>query len=263
MKSQSSLYAGLRDYLESPVSVDSVRGKSAPVQRENPVGLQLFAQNNQRGVGEIHWDIAVLFHQRRNPLQAGWGRRHQLKRASEDKLKGGFLSPPLWPDQVKCLGEHRFGGDNRTGPTFQRRYAVRVRLLVSVHESHEGPGIQQQLIGHGATGGSGNRGGAGPDRAGRWQYCRGDRGRVRSDAPLAVYPESVPRLRGPLPNACASSVWLSALAWRPDRPTIAWSTDVPYRGLSMQCSVRQRLAKVHRRPPIPPNLLVRADKVIQ
>src|SRR3990172_13171544 len=160
MKSQSNLYAGLRDDLESPVSVDSVRGKSAPVQSKDPVGLQLFAQNNQRGVGEIHWDIAILFHQRRNPLQAGWGRGRQLKRASEDKLKGSFLSPPLWPDQIERLGEHRFGSDNRTGPTFQRRYAVRVRLLVSVHESHEGPGIQQQLIGHGATGGSGNRGGA-------------------------------------------------------------------------------------------------------
>src|SRR3990172_7142821 len=263
MKSQSNLYAGLRYYVESSVLVDSVRGKSAPVQSKDPVGLQLFAQNNQRGVGKIHWDIAILFHQRRNPLQAGWGRRHQLKRASEDKLKGSFLSPPLWPDQIERLGKHRFGGDNRAGPIFQRRHAVRVRLLVSVHESHEGPGIQQKLIGHGATGGSGNRGGVGPDRAGRWQYCRGDRGRVRLGAPLAEYPESVPMLRGPLPNACVSSVWPSAPAWRPDPPAIAWSTDVPYRRSSVQCSVRQRLAKVHRRLPIPPNVPMRAEKVIK
>ena len=271
MNSQLSSCAGSRDYLERLIPVHSVCRESAAIQREDPVGLHFFAQNNQSGVGEIHRDVAIFFHQRRNPLQAGWGRRHQLKRPSKDKLKTSFLSPPLRPDQVKGLGEHRFGGDNGTVSTFQRRHTVRVGLLVSVHERHEGSGIQQKLIGHGVTDESGNRGGAGPDRAGRWQRCRADRARARWDTRPVGCRENAPRLGAPLPNACVSSALQSALAWRPSRRAVAWSIAVPYQGLPLHCSVMPRVTKVQL--PLknddangltsPPHVLVRADRVIR
>jgi hypothetical protein len=43
----------LGDDLESSVSMHSVNGKSAAVQREHPLGFKLFRQNSQRGVREI------------------------------------------------------------------------------------------------------------------------------------------------------------------------------------------------------------------
>src|SRR5438094_1504936 len=237
-------YSGLGDNLESSVSMHSVDGKSAAVQCEHPLSLKLFRQNSQSGVREIHWHVAVLFHQDRDSLKTFRRRRHQLKGASENKLKTSFLRAPARPDQVKGFGQYRFRGDDGTGPFFQRGDAVIVQLLVSVHERYEGSGIEQELSGHGATDGSGTRGGADPSRAGRWQHCREDRVRVRWGALRAACPDIVPKPRAPLPIACVLTVWLTALIWRQDPPATASLIDVPYGCLVLYCNVMQRLANV-------------------
>ena len=237
-------YSALGDDLESSVSMHSVDGKSAAVQCEHPLGFKLFRQNSQSGVREIHRDVAVLFHQDRDSLKTFRRRRHQLKGASKDKLKTSFLRPPARPEQVKRFGQYRFRGDDGAGPSFQRGNAVRVQLLVSVHERYEGSGIQQELSGHGATDGPGSRGGAGPSRAGRWQHCREDRVRVRWGALPAGCPDIVPKPRVPLPIACVLAVWLTAPIWWQDPLAIASLIDVPYRCLPLYCSVMQRLANV-------------------
>ena len=221
-------YSNLGDDLESSVSVHSVGRKSAPVQCEHPLGFKLLRQNSQSGVREIHRDVAVFFHQDRGPLKAFRRRRNQLKGAPEDKLKASFLRAPLWSDQIKRFGQHRFSGDDGTGPFFQRRYAISVQLLVSVHQRHEGSGIQQELNGHGATGGSGTRGGADPSRVGRWRHFREGRVRARWGVIPVRCPDTVLKPLGPLPIACVLAAWPTALIWWQDPLAIALLIDVPY-----------------------------------
>src|SRR5262249_15656474 len=134
--------------------------------------------------------------------------------------------------------QYRFRGDDRAGPLFQRRNAVIVQFLVTVHERHKGSCIEQEFSGHGATGGSGTRDGAGPSRVGRWQRCREDRVHVPWAAFPGGCPGIVPEPRVPLPNACVLAVWLSVLIWWRDPPTIAWLIGVPYKQISfvLQCN---------------------------
>ena len=55
--------AGLRDDLESAISIHSVAGKPAAIESENPVGFQVFSQHDKGGIGKVHGHIAVSFHQ--------------------------------------------------------------------------------------------------------------------------------------------------------------------------------------------------------
>src|SRR6266536_4676943 len=237
-------YSGLGDDLKSSISMHSVDRKSAAVQCEHPFGFKLFRQNSQSRVREIHRDIAVFLHQDRNSLKTFGRGRHQLKGASEDKFKTSFLRAPARSNQIKRFGQYRFRRDDGAGPFFQRGDAVIVQLLVSIHERHKGSCIQQELNGHGATGGSSTRDGAGPSRAGRWQHCREDRVRARWGALPAGCPDIVPKPRVPLPNACVLAVWLTALIWWQAPLAIASLIDVPYRCLPLHCIVMQRLAIV-------------------
>src|SRR5262245_53309374 len=241
-------YSGLGDDLESSISMYSVGGKAAAVQREHPLGFKLFSQDSQSGVREIHRDVMVLFHQNRDAFKTFHRRRHQLKGTSEDKLKTSFLRPPTRPDQVKRFDQHRFRGNDGASPFLQRGNAVIVQLLVTVHERHKGPCIKQQFSGHGATAGSSTRDGADPNRADRWQHCREDRVHVRSDAFPAGCPDIVPKPRVLLPNACALSAWLTALIWWRDPPAIAWLIGVPYQGFpfALQCSAMTCKCKTQR-----------------
>jgi len=271
----------------------SVDRKSSPVQCKHLVGLQFFPQNNQSGVGEIHRDVAVPFHQDRDSLETFCRRWYQLKSSSQDKLKTNFLRPPLRPDQVERFREHRFGCDYGAVPRFESRYTVIVQLLASVYQGNKRPGIQQQFIGHGVNGGSSSLDVAALYRADRLQYCRGDRERARLGARLVAYRDIVPEPHAPLPNACALAVWLIAPAWWPNPLAIAWLTGVPYRVLHLHCIVMQNLAEVNHalrhakladlpvKPPrkydlvinlktakklgltIPPEVLYRVDKVIK
>ena len=270
-KLEMGSHSGLRDNPESSVSMHSVGGKTASVQGKDPFGFKLFRQNNQSGVREIHRNVSVPFHQDRHPLKTFRRRRHQLKSAPEDKRKTSFLRSPARPDQVKRFGQYRFGGDDGAGPFFQRGDAIIVQLLVSVHERHEGAGIQQEFSGHGATAGSDTRGAADPSRVGRWKCCREDRVRVRWDTLPAGCPDTAPKPRGPLRIACVLTVWPTALIWWPGLRTIASLIDVPYKFLPLYCIVMQRLAYVQLNMSnfdlidltIPPNVLARADKVIK
>ena len=65
-----------------------------------------------------------------------------MKGASENKLKTNVLRAPVGPDQIKCLGQYRFRGDNVANPFLQRRYAFIVQFFISVHEGDERTGIQ-------------------------------------------------------------------------------------------------------------------------
>jgi hypothetical protein len=231
-------YSRLGDDFESSVAVHSVGGKPAPVQCEHPLGFKLLRQNSQSGVREIHRDVAVFLHQYRDSLKTFGRGRHQLKGASEDKLKTNFLPAPARSDQIKRFGQYRFRSDNRAGPFFQRRDAVIVEFLVSVHERHESTRIKQDLSGHGATGGSSTRDGAGPSLAGRWQHCREDRVCARSGALPAGCRDIVPKPRVPLPIVCVLAVGLTALVWSRGPLTIASSIDVPCRAF-LYCIVMQ------------------------
>src|SRR5262245_2464595 len=206
----------------------SVDGKAASVQRKHTLGFKLFSQYSQSGIGEIHRDVAILFHQYGDSSKAFRRRRHQLKGASENKLKTSFLRAPVRSDQVKRFGQDRFRGNYRAGPFFQCGDAVIVPPLVTVQECHKGPGIQQEFSGHGAAGGSSTRDGADLGRAGRWQRCREDRVRVGWAALPAECPDIVPKPRGLLPSVCASTFWLSALIWWQDPPAIASLIDAPW-----------------------------------
>ena len=208
--------------------IESVRRKSTAIQGKNQVGLQLFAQGDQSGIGKIHGDVSILFHQERNALKAFWGRRNQLKGSSQDKLKGIFLSLPGRSDQVERLGEYRFGGYNGPAPLFQGGDAVGVHLLASVHESDERAGIQQKLILHGADGGSGSRGAVALSRVGRFQHFRVDRERARWVGSPVGYSDTAPKPRAPLRIACVLAVSLTALICWQDPPAIASLIAVPY-----------------------------------
>ena len=51
-----------RNDLKRFPAIESVNGKSSSVQSKHLLGLQLFPQNNQSGVGKIHRDVTVPFH---------------------------------------------------------------------------------------------------------------------------------------------------------------------------------------------------------
>jgi hypothetical protein len=94
-------YANLGDDLESSVAMHSVGGKSAAVQGKHPVSFKVFRQHSQGGVGEIHRDVPVLFHEDRHALKTFRRRWDQLKGASEDKLKTSFLrASPAQPSKA-------------------------------------------------------------------------------------------------------------------------------------------------------------------
>jgi hypothetical protein len=234
------MVSGLGDYLEGSLPMHSVRGKSAAVQCKDALGFQVFRQNDQSGVGEIHRDIAILFHQDRDSLKTLPRRGDQLKGSSENKLKAGFLVAPARPDQVKSLRQYRFRGNDGTGPFFQHSDAIIVQLLVPVHERYKGSGIQQQLSGHGAIAGSSTRDAADPSQAGRWQHCREDRARVQWAVLLARCRDIAPKPRVPLPIVCVLAVSQTALAWRRDRPAIASLIGVPYfaHPFVLQCNAK-------------------------
>ncbi len=109
MAKRLSSNAGLRDYLEGSIPIHSVRGKAAAIQRENPVCFQRFSEHNQGGVGEVHRDITISFHQNRNPLQAFRRRGDQVKRPSEDKFETSFLCAPLGSHQIERFGGKAYG----------------------------------------------------------------------------------------------------------------------------------------------------------
>jgi len=264
-------YSDLGDDLESSVSVNSVGGESAAVQCEHPFGFKLFRQNSQSRVREIHRDVAIFLHQDRDSLKTFGRGRHQLKGASEDKFKTSFLRAPARSNQIKRFGQYRFRCDDGAGPFFQLGDAVIVQLFVSIHERHEGSGIQQELNGHGATGASSTRDGVGPSRAGRWQHCREDRVPARWGALPAGCPGIAPKPRVPLPISCVLAFWLTALIWWQAPLAIASLVDVPYRCLPLHCIVMQRRAIVQLNLTtalqigltIPLNVMARADKVIK
>ena len=244
MERRFSSYAELGDNLESSVPIHSVGGETATIQSKYFVRLRLFPQNNQGGVREVHRDVAVPFHQDCDSLESFHLRRNHLKGASEDKLKTSFLRALLWSDQIKRLGQHRFRGDDGSGPTFQRGHAFIVKLPVSVHKRHECAGIQQKHICHDAAGGSGSRGGADPSRAVRWRRYREDLVRARSGEHPAGCSDIAPKPRAPLLIACVLAVWLSALVWRQDPLAVASIIDAPHRPLDSYCNVMQRMADV-------------------
>ena len=53
---------GLGNDLERSITIHSVRGKAAAIQCKGPVRFQLFSQDDQSGVSEIHRYVAVSFH---------------------------------------------------------------------------------------------------------------------------------------------------------------------------------------------------------
>src|ERR671925_1463096 len=189
--------------------------------------------------------VAIPFHECRDPLEARVRRGNQLKSASQDKLQGNFLGPPLRSNEVKRLGNDRLCGNDGSRPALERRDAFIVQLFASIHESYEGARIQQQLIGHGVNGGLGSPDVAGPNRGTRSQHCRADRECARLGGPPADYPSIVPRPRAPLPNAFALSVWPIAPAWQPNRLVTAWLTDVPCSLLSLHCNVMRSIAEIN------------------
>ena len=168
-----------RDYAERLSPLASVGREATAIQCEHLVRFQFFSQHNQSRIGKIHRDIAIPFHQRRDPLEARMRRRNQLKSASKDKLQSHFLGTPAGPDQVKRFGKNRLCRNDRSRPNLEHRYALLVERLASIHESYERAGIEQKLSGHGVTGGSGIPDAAGPNQELRFQHCRADRERAR------------------------------------------------------------------------------------
>jgi len=68
-----SAYSGLRNNSEGSIPIHSVGGKAATIQCKNPIGFQLFSQDDQSGIGEIHRHIAISFQaqsagHRRDPI---------------------------------------------------------------------------------------------------------------------------------------------------------------------------------------------------
>jgi hypothetical protein len=225
-----------RDHAKRLSPIHSVRRKAAAIQCKHPVGLQFFPQYDQGGIGEIHRDIAVPFHEARDPLEARVRRGNQLKSTSQDKLESNFLGLPLRSNQVKRLGKDRLCGYDRSRPTLERSHAFTVPLLASIHESYEGPRIQQKLIGHGVNGGLSSPDVAGPNRGYRSQHCRADLEHAQLGEPPAEYPSIVPRPRALLPNAFALTALPISLTWQPNRLVTAWLTDVPF---ALQCNAKR------------------------
>ncbi len=167
-----------RENLKGLTLMKSVDRESSPIQCKHMMVLQLFPQNYQSGVGEIHWDVTVPFHQNTGSLETFSRRWHQMKSSSQDKLKTNSLRSPLGPDQVEGFCEHCFGCDNWAVPRFESCYTVSVQFLASVYQGNKRPGIQQKLIGHGVNGGSDSHDVAALHRGDRLQYCRGDHERA-------------------------------------------------------------------------------------
>src|SRR3989338_10257067 len=101
-----------RNHAKGFSPIHSVGREAAAIQGKHPVGLQFFPQYNQSGVGKIHRDITIPFHQSCNPSEARVRRGNQLKSAPQDKLKGDFLGLPFRSNEVKRLGEDRLCGYN-------------------------------------------------------------------------------------------------------------------------------------------------------
>src|SRR3990172_12825564 len=99
--------------------VEPVGGKSAAIQCEHEIGAQFFPESNQRRIGIVHRDVTVLFHQDRNPLEACLRRGNHQESPSQQELKTNLLRLPARTNQMKRLGEDRFGRNDPSAPVLE------------------------------------------------------------------------------------------------------------------------------------------------
>ncbi len=108
-----------------------------------------FGRADERGIGEIHRQVAVLLHQLFHACQIGCVQRDQVQGSIGHHVAQGVR--PAWRvgEQVHGLGQRRPDCGKGTTNCFQRVDTSRVCRVVSVQEGDQRARVNED-VGHGA-----------------------------------------------------------------------------------------------------------------
>lgn len=136
---------------ETAAAPDPVDAEVPPVGGEDQVGVQLFGEDDQGGVGVVHGQVGVLPHELAAASEGRAGRRHQECAAGQEEVHAR-LSPSREPsEQVGRFRQDGFSAGDRPVPIAEEPRAGLVTGLASIEERYQRPRVEEQLTGHGGA----------------------------------------------------------------------------------------------------------------
>ena len=103
----------LRQDRKSASASRTVNGEVPPIEREDAREIFAFGDPDERRVGEIHRQVAVLLHQLAHARRIAFIERRQCQRPGFHTAPEGLLAGPRRPQQVHGFGERRPDRDQR------------------------------------------------------------------------------------------------------------------------------------------------------
>src|ERR1700730_17694866 len=120
--------------LEALSTVYAVHGKVPSVSREDNVGFQVFSENNQSGVCEVHGTIRILHHELARAAQGRGACRHEHRATRQHEIQTGNGAAGNPRQKVRRLRQDRLTGDHLTLPSLKKPNKFPVTALAAVEQ---------------------------------------------------------------------------------------------------------------------------------
>ena len=137
--------------LEALPTVYTVHGKVPSVSREDNVRLQVFSENNQRGVCEVHRAIRILHHELARAAEGRGACRHKHRATRQHEVQTGNAAAGHPRQKVRCLRQDCLSGDRFTLPGLKKPDKFPVTTLAAVEQRDQGARVQEQFTWHAAA----------------------------------------------------------------------------------------------------------------
>lgn len=133
----------LRQDRKSAPASGTVHREVPPVEREDAGEIFAFGNAYQRGVGQVHWQIAVFLHQLTHAWRIAFVEGREGQALGLHATPEGFLTTPRRSQQVHGFGERRPDGDERIAERFEGGYAGGVMGIVLVENGDQRAGVNE------------------------------------------------------------------------------------------------------------------------
>lgn len=131
--------------LEPPSTIYTIDGEIPTVSREDCVRFQVFSENHQRGVCEVHGAIRILHHELARAAEGRGTCRHKQHATRQHKIQAGNAAAGDSRQKVRRLRENRLGGDCLALPVLKEPHKFPVTALAAVQQRDQSASIQEQL----------------------------------------------------------------------------------------------------------------------
>lgn len=133
---------------ELAAPADSICIEATLIGRQDPIGLEILSQHDERRVGEIHGLIRMALHQIPGATQGTWCGWHEQRTTRKYKIETGQGATVSASQQMRGFRQHGFGGDDLAGPRREALDELPVTPLGAVEQGDDRRGVQQQFSGH-------------------------------------------------------------------------------------------------------------------